>query len=259
MSKVTSRDGTTIAFERSGYGPALVLVDGASCYRDFGPMRPLAEMLAPHFTVYAYDRRGRGESGDTAPYAVDREVEDLAALIAEAGGSAYVYGMSSGACLALDAAASGLPITKLALYEPPFTVEGGADPQQKEDETRRLNELLSAGRRGDAVELFMSFFMPAEMIAEMRNQPVWPMFEAIAPTFGYDIAITGDGTVPRDRAAKVGAPALVVTGEHSSDELRKAAEATAEAIPGARCQILEGQSHEVAPEALAPVLTEFLR
>lgn len=258
MGKVASRDGTTIAFDRSGEGPALVLVDGALSYRGFGKMAGLAEVLAPHFTVYAYDRRGRGESGDTAPYAVACEVEDLEALITETGGSAYVFGLSSGAVLALEAAASGLAIAKLALYEPPFTVEG-EDLQEEDDFGERLEELLAAGRRGDAVELFLtSAGVPAEAIAGMRAEPSWPLFEAVAPTLGYDNAVLGEGTVPHERAARVTVPTLVANGGASPDFFRLAAKATAEAIPGARHKTLEGQSWgEVAPEALAPVLKEF--
>lgn len=259
MSEIVSRDGTTIAFERSGEGPALVLVDGAMCYRSFGPMLPLAEVLAPNFTVYAYDRRGRGESGDTMPYAVAREVEDLEALITEAGGAAYVYAVSSGAALALVAAAAGLEITKLAMYEPPLTAEGG-DPQPKEGYTKRLEELLSANRRGDAVELFMKLVgTPDEAIAGMRNAPVWPLFEAIAPTLAYDDIVLGDGSVPRELAGKVTVPTIVIDGGASSDVLRRAAKATADALTDAGYRTLEGQTHEVAPEALAPVLTQFFK
>jgi pimeloyl-ACP methyl ester carboxylesterase len=257
---VASRDGTPIAFERMGVGPALVLVDGALCFRSFGPMTPLAELLAPDFTVYRYDRRGRGDSGDTHPYAVAREIEDLEALIAEAGGSAYVFGMSSGAVLALEAAASGLAITKLALYEPPLSV-GAEDPEEHEGFARRLEELVAAGRRGDAVEFFLaSGGVPPEAIAEMRDEPSWPLFESVAPTLVYDTAVLGDGTVPRERAATIGAPALVANGGESPDFFREAAAATAQAIPGARHRVLEGQSWgQVAPEALAPVLREFFR
>lgn len=254
MSKVTSRDGTTIAYERSGDGPVLILIDGALSYRGFGPSAGLADALSPHSTVYTYDRRGRGESGDATQHAVAREVEDLEALIGAAGGSAHVCGLSSGAALALEAAASGLAITKLALYEPPFTVE-----DQTDDFGERLEELLAAGRRGDAVEWFLtSAGVPAEAIAAMRNEPSWPQFEAIAPTLGYDNAVLGDGTVPYGRAAKVAAPTLVAHGAESPDFFRLAAKATADAIPGARYRSLEGQSWgQVAPEALAPVLSDF--
>ena len=257
MPTVRSQDGTKIAFDRFGEGPAVVLVDGAMCYRSFGPMRPLGEILARNFEVYTYDRRGRGESGDTAPYAVAREVEDLEALITEAGDAAFVYGLSSGAALALEAAASGVAITKLALYDPPFTAEGG-DPQTKQAYSRQLAELLAAGRRGDAVRLFMTTVgVPDEAVAGMRSQPAWPLFEAIAPTLAYDDAILGDGMVPRERAAKVTMPTLAIDGEASQGDLRRATKATADALPNAKYRTLEGQTHDVAPEALAPVIERF--
>lgn len=256
MGTVTSRDGTNVAFDRLGDGPVLVLVDGALSHRALGPFAPLAEVLAPDFTVYRYDRRGRGESGDNAPYAVAREVEDLEAVIAEAGGPACVCGLSSGAALALEAAACGLAITKLALYEPPFTVDGGApEPEYIE----RLEELISAGRRGDAVEWFLSNAgVPAEALAGMRTQPEWPLFEAVAPTLAYDHAILGDGTLPRDRAAKVAVPTLVANGGASPDFFQRAAKSTADAIPGGRHRILEGLAWgQIDAKALAPALKEF--
>jgi pimeloyl-ACP methyl ester carboxylesterase len=259
MSSVTSRDGTTIAFERLGEGPPLVLVDGALSHRRFGPLAGLPELLAPDLTVYSYDRRGRGESGDTPPYAVAREVEDLEALIAEAGGSAFVFGMSSGAALALEAAASALAIAKLALYEPPFSVEQ-EDPDEMRQFAERIEQLVSEGRNGDAVEFFLtSAGVPEEALARMRSEPSWPLFEAVAPTLVYDNEVLGDGLVPRERAAAVSAPTLVASGAESPDFFRQAAQATAEAIPDARYQALEGQSWgRVAPEALAPVLKRFL-
>ncbi|HEX6497801.1 MAG TPA: alpha/beta hydrolase [Micromonosporaceae bacterium] len=258
MSTVTSRDGTLIGFDRIGDGPALVLVDGAMCYRASGPLVPLAHVLASRFTVYTYDRRGRGESGDTPPYAVTREVEDLDAIIAEAGGSAYVFGMSSGAALAIEAAASGSPITKLALYEPPYRTSD-ADPRRQREYTEKLGSTLAEGRRGDAVELFMRMVgMPAETVAGMRGSPAWPVFEAIAPTLAYDDALLGDGSVPRDRTAKVTVPTLVVAGGSSPAFLRDAARATAEVIPGAELRTLDGQTHMLDPEVVGAVLTEFL-
>ena len=179
MGRVRSRDGTAIAFDRLGEGPALVLVDGALSHRSFGPLVPLADVLARDFTVVRYDRRGRGESGDAAPYAVAREVEDLDAVLAAAGGPASVFGLSSGAALALEAAASGSAIAKLVLYEPPFDVEADEDTAYVE----RLNELIAEGRHGDAVEWFLAHAgVPAEALDRMREQPDWPAFEAVAPT-----------------------------------------------------------------------------
>lgn len=255
MSTVNSPDGTTIAYERSGAGPALVLVDGAMCHRAAGPMRPLAAALQEHFTVYAYDRRGRGDSSDTPPYAVAREVEDLRAVIGAAGGRAYVYGISSGGALALaTAAAAGPEVTKLALYEAPFIAEAGDGARAKEY-TERLTDLLDAGRRGDAVALFMAHVgLPEQAIAGMRAQPGWAGLEAIAPTLAYDDRVLGDGP-PRD----VAVPTLVLSGGASPHVLRSAAAATAEAIPGAEHRTLDGQTHDASPDALAPVLVDFFK
>jgi pimeloyl-ACP methyl ester carboxylesterase len=257
MSTVTSADGTTIAYESAGTGPCLVLVDGAMCHRAAGPMRPLAAALRDRFTVYTYDRRGRGESSDTPPYAVAREVEDLQAVVARAGGQAYVYGISSGAALAVTAAAAGSGITGLALYEPPFMaeVEGGT---RAKEYTERLHELLDAGRNGDAVALFMAYAgVPAEAVAGMRGQPSWAAFEAIAPTLAYDNAVLAGGAVPRDLASAITVPTLVATGSNSPQPLQQAARATADALAPARFRVLDGQTHDVAPDALAPVLVEF--
>src|SRR5256885_6744806 len=175
MEKVRSADGTLIAFERSGEGPAVIVVEGAFC--DRGTSAPLAALLAPHFTVFAYDRRGRGDSGDTAPYAVARELQDLDAVIAAAGGSAFAYGMSSGAVLALEAAARGSAISKLALYEPPL-IPG------RPDFAARLAELVAAGRKGAAAEYFMTeaVGIPGEVVAQIRQAPMWPGMERIAHT-----------------------------------------------------------------------------
>lgn len=257
MSTVTSTDGTMIAYESTGSGPALILVDGAMCYRAAGPLRPLAALLQDTFTVYSYDRRGRGESADTQPYAVSREIEDLQALVAEAGGSAYIYGISSGAALTLATAAADPGVTKFALYEPPYMAETEDDTQMKEY-SERLRELLAAGRKGDAVALFMTNVgIPAQVIAGMRTQPHWAVFEAIAPTLAYDAEILGGGRVPRDLAATISIPALVMAGSASPQNLQQAANATAEAIPTAEHRVLDEQTHDVAPDALAPVLVEF--
>jgi pimeloyl-ACP methyl ester carboxylesterase len=257
MPVVTSADGTAIAYERTGSGPALVLVDGALCYRAAGPMRPLADLLRDSFTVHTYDRRGRGDSSDTPPYAVAREVEDLQAVIAQAGGEACVYAISSGAALALATAAAGSGITRLALYEPPFMAEV-EDGSRTKEYTERLTELLAAGRNGDAVALFMTNVgMPAPVVAAIRAQPGWTALEAIAPTLGYDDQVLGDGRVPRDLASTIAVPALVLAGGASPQSLQQAAKATADALPTAEHRTLDDQTHDVAPGALAPVLAEF--
>jgi pimeloyl-ACP methyl ester carboxylesterase len=256
METVTSADGTTIAFDRAGAGPAIIFVVGA--FNERSTCAPLAGALRSRFTVMTYDRRGRGDSGDTAPYAVDREIDDLDALIAEAGGSALVFGYSSGAVLAMLAAARGSAIDRLALYEPPLTADGSA-PAPPADAAAHLAELIAAGRRGDAVAYFQTevIGMPAELVAQIRNAPMWPALERIAHTLVYDTTICGDGTVPAETAAAITVPTLVIDGTASAPALRRAARATADAIPGARQHSLEGQTHELVAEATAPVLAEF--
>jgi pimeloyl-ACP methyl ester carboxylesterase len=259
MNQVMSKDGTLIAFDRSGKGPAVMLVGGAFQYRAIDPPTAhLAALLAQHFTVFHYDRRGCGDSGDTPPNAIEREIEDLEALIDEAGGSAFVFGMSSGGVLALDAVARGLAITKLALYELPFNSGDEHARQAAEHYTRQLTALLGEGRRGDAVALAMTTWgAPAEAVAGMRQTPIWPLFESVAPTLAYDDAIMGDGSVPRGRLASLTVPTLVMDGGASPAFMQDAAQAAAHALPNARHRTLEGQTHDVAPEALAPVLVEF--
>jgi pimeloyl-ACP methyl ester carboxylesterase len=251
---VRSADGTTIAYERSGSGPTLILVDAASGYRGFGPMRGLARLLVAHFTVVTYDRRGRGESTDTPPYAVDREVDDLAALIDEVGAPASLYGFSSGALLALRAAARGLPIHRLALLEPPIaTDEGAADAAAF---TARLDELVSAGRRADAVRFFQeSIGVPPELIAQ--SAPMMPALEAIAPTLAYDARISKETGL--DVARAITQPTLVLDSQGSSDDLTGWASALVAALPNGAHRSLPGGWHGVADTELAPVLTEFLQ
>ena len=260
MNKVNSMDGTEIAYEKRGRGPAMILVDGALCYRSFGPMPHLAELLAPHFTVYIYDRRGRGESGNHQPYALAREVEDIGALIKEAGGTAFVFGTSSGACIALEAAlVLGNKTKKLAMYEAPYNSEKAMQQAWKEYR-KQLSELIAANRRGDAVALFMQLVgTPADQIDGMRHAPMWPMLEAVAPTLAYDAAAMGeDRSIPAKRAATVTVPALVMNGTVIPFML-DTAQALAKAIPGAQHCTLEGQPHDVNLEVLAPVLVEFFK
>ncbi len=262
MQTVTSRDGTRIAYDRQGSGPAVILVDGALNYQSSGSMARLSELLAPHMTVFSYDRRGRGESGDSQPFAVEREVEDIAALIEAAGGSAFVYGISSGACLALEAAVSlGSKISRLALYEPPYDA-GPAAEQQWQDYRKGLAELLAAGRRGDAVALFMKLVgIPEEGIAGMRQAPMWPMLEAIAPTLAYDAAVMGATRgAPVERLSQISVPTLVMDGGENltlMPFMHATAATLSKALPNCRQRTLPGQTHDVNPEVLAPVLIEF--
>jgi pimeloyl-ACP methyl ester carboxylesterase len=260
MNKVTSSDGTAIAFDRSGTGPAVILVGGA--LSDLSAAAPLVPLLAPRFTVFAYDRRGRGASGDTAPYAVEREVEDIGALVDEAGGSAFLFGHSSGAVLALEAAARGLSVTKLALYEPPFIVDDSRPPLP-DDYVARLSELVAAGRRGEAVEYFMTTAVgvPADVVAQMRHDPMWQATERLAHTLAYDFAIMGDtmsgNPLPTERWASATLPTLVMDGGKSPPYQRHAVQALVDALPDARRRTLDGQDHGAAPAVLAPVLAEF--
>ena len=261
MEKVTSRDGTTIAFDRLGEGPPVILVCGAMCDRAL--MRPTAEELAKRFTVFNYDRRGRGDSGDTAPYAVQREIEDIGALVAEAGGTAAVYGHSSGAGLVLHAAAHGLPLAKIVLHDPPYAPEGDEEARRISREYgENLKAMLSEGRCGDAVELFMTLVgMPQEMVEGMRQTPRWAGLEAMAPALAYDSEVMGDidrdGTIPVEQASRVSVPALVLTGGSDYPWMIEVGRRLADAMPNGRHRGLEGQEHSVPPEVLVPVLAEF--
>lgn len=255
METVTSRDGTTLAFDRLGQGPPVILVCGGSTDRSANA--PVAERLAPHFSAFNYDRRGRGDSGDTLPYAVEREVEDLDAVIAAAGGEASVYGTSSGAALALEAAARGLPMTRLALWEPPFILDESSRPPADTAET--FTRLVSEGRRGDAVEFFMSKVvgLPREFVSGARQAPFWASQEALAHTLAYDATIMGDYSLPSERAASVKVPTLVIAGGASFPFMRETAQALAEAIPDGQTRTLEGQGHDVDPAVIAEALQEF--
>lgn len=256
MEKVASADGTTIAFERSGNGPAVVLVGGALNHR--GSAAHLAELLASRCTVFTYDRRGRGDSGNTRPYTVQREVEDLAALVEVAGGPVSLHGHSSGAALALEAAARGVPVEKLTLYEPPLPLDAAARRKAAQDLTQ-LTALVTEGRRGDAVEFFMTMTgMPGEVIAGMRRAPIWPAFEELAPTLVHDVTITADGSLLDERAPTVTTPALVLAGAASPRFLTDAARATADALPNGTLRELAEQTHDVNVHVLAPVLLDFL-
>ncbi|HET9309865.1 MAG TPA: alpha/beta hydrolase [Actinomycetota bacterium] len=252
METVTSADGTTIGFDRSGSGPPIVLVCGGSVDRMSNA--GLAAALADRSTVFNYDRRGRGDSGDTLPYAVQREIEDIEAVIGAAGGSAHLYGSSSGAALALEAAASGVPVDRLALWEPPYIPEGV--PRPPADTARIYTELVDAGRRGDAVEFFMSKVvgLPDEFVAQARSSPFWPAQEALAHTLAYDATIMGDYTLPTERAASVKVPTIVMAGAASFPWMSETARALAEALPDGEAVILEGQSHDIEPDAMATAL-----
>jgi pimeloyl-ACP methyl ester carboxylesterase len=259
VNHVTAKDGTAIAYERTGSGPALILVDGALCSRAFGPSPQLAPLLAPHFTVVTYDRRGRGESGDTRPYSPTREVEDLAALIEAAGGSASLLGLSSGGALALEAAASGLPVDKVIAYEPPYVAEGSAG--REVDHEAALKRLLTEGNRGGAVKYFMTDMVgaPAPMVVMLRLMPwIWRKLQSVAHTLPYDAAIMTAFRIPRPRFTSITRPVLVMNGSKTDPRLRAAAQALSQVIPSAGYRELAGQTHNVSPKALAPAAVNFL-
>lgn len=256
----TSRDGTTIALTKRGSGPPLIIVDGAFCYRENGPATGLASLLAQRFTVFTYDRRGRGESGDTAPYTVEREIDDLRAVAREAGGTPFVLGISSGGALTLQAVASGVDVKKIALYEPPYVADGNG-PRSFEDVKNRLQSLVSAGDRAGAVRFFMTdvygaprsfaFAMPFLM------PNAWRRNKLVVHTTPYDLTILGDRSVLDERRSSISVPALIIGGEKSPKELRDGVAAVANALPNAHSRFLPGQDHNISGPALVPVLFEF--
>lgn len=263
MKTVKSKDGTTIAFDQSGQGPVVILVDGALQYRAFDQgTAQLADCLSKDFTVIHYDRRGRGDSTDTQPYALEREIEDIEALIEHTGGSAYLFGISSGAALAMETAIQLKDkVKKLAMYEAPYNDDTSAQQAWK-TYTSQLEELLAEGRKGDAVGLFMMLVgATADQVDETRQTPMWPLWESIAPTLAYDhIAALGEhAAIPVERAARLMVPTLVMDGSESFPFMHGTATTLAKAIPYSQHLTLPGQTHEVEAAALAPVLIEFFK
>jgi pimeloyl-ACP methyl ester carboxylesterase len=257
LRTATSKDGTPLAVDVLGNGPAVVLVSGGSV--DRGSNAGLAAVLVADFTVYNYDRRGRGESGDTQPYAVQREIEDIEAVIGLAGGSAHLYGSSSGAGLAFEAAAAGAPVDKLVLWEPPYNLDPAGRPPA--DSVAQLDRMVAEGRRGDAATFFMVDMvrLPADFAAFAKTQPWWPAQEAIAHTLAYDARVMGDYSVPTTTAARIAVPTLILTGGDSFPFFRPTAEALVAAMPDARTAVLPGQQHNVDPTVLGPAMAEFLK
>ena len=255
MEHVTSADGTSIGFDRLGAGPPVILVSGGSVDRTSNA--GLAEQLASTFAVFNYDRRGRGDSTDTLPYDEDREIEDIDAVTEAAGGTAFLYGSSSGAALAMDAAARLDSITKVAMWEPPFLPEGA--PRPPRDTEKTFHDLVAAGRREDAAEFFMRDVvrLPAEFVEGAKRSPFWAPTVALAHTLEYDARIMGDYSIPTDRAAAVKVPAIVVAGGADFPWMPKTAQSIADAMPDGRMVRLEGQGHNVDPSVLGPVLVGF--
>lgn len=262
MKTVTSKDGTKIAYEKIGNGPSVILVEGATSTSAYSTK--LANLLTPHFTVYYYDRRGRGESTDTKPYSIEKEIEDIEALVDLAGGSAYLYGISSGGCLALEAASKlGNKITKLAIYEAPYD-ESEKAKEQWHEYTTDLKKAVDSDNRAEAIALFMRLVgVPEDMITGMKQSPMWPGLLAVAPTLLYDAACMGDDrSLPVHRFKQITAQTLIMDGGGNlamMPFMHTSAEKLAQVIPHCQRQTLDGQTHDVDMAILAPVLEMFFK
>ena len=260
MNKVISKDGTAIAYDRTGKGPLVIMVGGALSTRSVPQVKTLAELLAPRFTVIGYDRRGHGDSSDTAPYTVQREVEDIEALIDANGGSASLYGHSSGAALALEAANKlDGKIKKLALYEPPFLGTENSVRSYAEH-LAKLKELLKSDQRNEMLNYWMTDVTgtPAQYVVQMKNSPMWEGLVALTPTLVYDLTIMNEYSKPAERIDGLRIPTLAMDGGASPEWAHEAAQLLVDTIPNARRRTLPGQTHGADPEVLAPVLVEFL-
>ena len=256
MPRVTSNDGTAIAFDKAGSGPALIIVGGALSGRTMNGDTTLVARLKDHFTVITYDRRGRGESGDVQPYTVDREIDDIAALIDQAGGKAHLFGVSSGAALALQAAAKLGPdrVSRLALYEPPY-----GQPQREFTRIKdSVNVLVKTGQPGDAAAFFLTAIgTPPETVQGMKSSPAWEGIKKIDFTLAYDYEVLGDGRIPEDVVRAVSIPTLVMDGEKTMDFMHATAARLATLAPNGTRATLKGQTHQVKGDVVGPVLIDF--
>lgn len=257
MEIAISKDGTRIAYNKTGSGPTVILVDGAFCSKDFGPMAKIAPLLSQSFTVITYDRRARGESGDTKPYAIEREIEDINALINIAGGTACLFGISSGAILAIRTVAAGLNVKKLAVLEPPFV--GNKGNKRPANAFQQLSQMILENRRGDAVKFYLTkvIGVPAIIPFILRLTPNWPKMKAIAGSLPYDAAVCGDFNVPLQLVAKITIPTIAIDSIKSPDILRNAVEALAKVLPNGHRVSLKGKMHDVPAKILVPALTDF--
>ncbi len=261
METVISKDGTSIAFDKTGTGPALVLVDGAFCSRDYGVTPKLVPLLSGSFTVYSYDRRGRGESSDAEPYSVDNEIEDLKTIIEKAGEAPFICGFSSGAALLLLAMDKGIKASGIALFEPPYIIDHHENTAPPADAGRRLTEFVRQGKRSLAVNYFMTdvMGMPGIMVFLFRcfGRSLWKRNESVAHTLPYEVTIMGNFSVPERIAASINIPTLLIAGEKSSRNLKNAVEALSHLIPKSQIRILKDQGHNVSMKVLAPCLIDF--
>ncbi len=257
MNTVISKDGTPIAYNKTGSGPAVILVDGAFCSKDFGPMPKIVPLLSKDCTVITYDRRARGDSGDTHPYAVEREIEDIGALIKVAGGSASLFGISSGAILCIRAAATELNITKLALFEPPFV--GNGKGRRAANAEEQLKQMIAESKKGDACKFYLTkvIGVPAIVPFILSLTPNWPKMKANANSLPYDAAVCGDFNMPAELVASVALSTIVIDSEKSPESLRKPARTVAETLPNGQHKSLKGKMHDVPPKILVPVLADF--
>ena len=261
METVQSAHGTVIAYERTGVGQPLVIIGGA--FNTRMSSAGLAALLSDRFTVYRYDRRGRGDSGGTreaAGYSIDWEADDLAAVLRATGGNPFIYGHSSGGALALESAARGIAMQKLAVYEAPYSGPGGPGGPggPTSDVAEQLRTLVADGRRDDATERFLGLMgMSTDAIGHARQSPYWSDMVAIAHTLPYDVTLSNGGEVPVKLLGDVAVPTLAIAGGDSPAWAANAARAIAMYVPDATYVILPGQTHGVADEVIAPVLAEW--
>jgi len=258
MNTIISKDGTKIAYNKNGTGPTVILVDGAFCSKDFGPTPKLVPVLANYFTVISYDRRARGDSGDTQPYSVQREIEDIEALINVAGGTAHLFGVSSGAVLALKVAAGGLPIGKLVVFEPPYNTDGRRRKPLPDAELQ-LKQMIAKGRKKDAVNFYLRkvIGLPSIVTFILRLTPNWSKMIGNANSLPYDAAVMGNFILPNEMLASIKIPAMVIASAKSPESLKNPAQLVAQTIPNSQQRILKGQVHNVPPQHLVPVLVDF--
>ncbi|UVI28429.1 alpha/beta fold hydrolase [Paenibacillus spongiae] len=258
MKTTRSKDGTILAYDVYGSGPALIFITGATCFRTFEPVMHDANVFAEQFTVYNYDRRGRGDSGDTQPYAIERELEDIEAIIDEAGGTAYVYGHSSGAILALEAAMRlGGKVSKLVMYDPAYASDT-ADQEEFIVLRQGLHQLLDNGKNAEAISLFLQGIgIPEEAVAGMRHSPQWATMAALAPTLAYDTMLANDFP-PVARASRLAVPSLIIVGEESPPSMHEVANQLSQAIPNAAYRKLAGEDHMPNAEVVLQILSSFL-
>jgi pimeloyl-ACP methyl ester carboxylesterase len=260
MNEIISKDGVSIAFDKIGKGPALVLVDGAFCFREYGITPKLVPLISEFFTVYSYDRRGRGESSDREPYSIDNEIEDLKRIIEQTGEVPFICGFSSGAALILNAIDKGIKVKKIALFEPPYVVISPNDTAPPNDAEMKLTNFVKQGKRTHAVKYFMTKVMGMPGIVvflfKLFGKSLWKKNESVANTLSYDVAIMGNYSVPKKIAASINVPTVVIGGEKSAQNIRNAVEVVAQAIPKSQIRLLKG-SHNISMKVLAPCLIDF--